>query len=197
MAKKGKRKARTKPTRSQDQQQHVVPDESREKPRASAAEQFVVRHRRTIIALAIPAVAAFLLAWIFFGPRPAGGDVSLVHLPRMSFYDRALGQGRLPLWNEEVDFGTPLLAEGQIGVLYPPHLLLYGLFETSSAYRASMLLHFVLAGWFAYLCGRGFKLSRPAAGLAAIVFVGQGFFVRSRPRRRRRPARGRHPRPPR
>ncbi len=131
------------------------------------------------LALGLAAATLGTLGWLYanLGPCPAGGDATLVHLPRMTFYHHALAAGRLPRWNEQADFGTPMLAEGQVGVFYPPHLLLYGSMEPQPAYTASLLLHFSLAVVFTYWCGRAFGLSRPAATLAAIVFVGQGFFI--------------------
>ncbi len=111
------------------------------------------------------------------GQRPVSSEILSVHLPAMTYYDSALRHGRLPLWNEQSGFGVPVLAEGQIGALYPLHLLLYGLFDAHDAYANSMVLHFVLAGWFAYLCARGFQLNRWASILTAVVFIGQGFFI--------------------
>ena len=113
----------------------------------------------------------------FGGRRPAGGSISAVDLPRMTYYQNALSEGRYPLWNEQVGFGIPILAEGQIGILYPVNLLLYQVLEAQDAYLAGMLVHFVLAGWFAFLCARGFRLGPAGSMLAAVVFIGQGFFV--------------------
>jgi len=41
---------------------------------------------------------------------------------------RALNEGRLPLWTPNLLAGFPLLAEGQVGALYPINLLLYKFF---------------------------------------------------------------------
>ena len=135
------------------------------------------RFRKRAVLLTTAIVAALALAWLGFA-RPTGRNITSVHLPRMAYYQRALREGRLPLWNEQVDFGVPMLAEGQDGVCYPLNLVLYAMLDTHSAYTASMLLHFVLAAWFAYLCGRGFRLSRAAASLCALVFSCQGIFCR-------------------
>ncbi|MCH2399610.1 MAG: hypothetical protein MK364_10905, partial [Pirellulales bacterium] len=95
----------------------------------------------------------------------------------MRFYGEALQNGRLPLWNELDGLGSPVHAMGQIGNLYPLRLLFYRFTRADSAYVTSMVLHYALAAWFAYLCARGFRLSYPASALAAVAFMGQGFFV--------------------
>ena len=122
-----------------------------------------------------------VIAWFWpvalQGRLPSGGDATALHLPQMLQYDEALDSGRIPLWNDQVAFGDPVHARGQIGVYYPLHLLLYGLLPGATAYGLSILLHMLLASWFAYLCGRWFELGRPAAILVAIVFTGQGFFI--------------------
>src|SRR5207247_1035106 len=106
-----------------------------------------------------------------------GGDVTSFFLPLMSYYHRALAAGRIPLWNELWGFGFPVLAESQTGVFYPPHLVLFGLFETELAYSLNIVLHFVLACWFAYICGRAFGLKQAGATLTGLVFTGNGFFI--------------------
>ena len=181
MAKK-KRKSAKRPSK-------VKADTKTEQPaeKLSDADTPVLGHREGDEPLLIKPYLPFLLllavivVWlspiIFAGRRPIGGEITSVYLPIMSQYDRAIGEGRLLLWNENSDFGVPEFAEGQIGGLYPIHLLLYGLFDTRSALGASMVFHFVLASWFAYLCARGFGSSRAAAMLTGLVFVGQGFFI--------------------
>src|SRR5207247_6648374 len=96
--------------------------------------------------IAIAAVIAIWLAPItFFGRMPIGGDVTSFFLPLMSYYRRALLEARVPLWNELWGFGFPMLAESQAGVFYLPHLILFRLFGTETAYSITLLLHHLLA----------------------------------------------------
>ena len=131
----------------------------------------------------LPPLLCCLLATIWFWPvtiagrRPAGGEISSDVRPTMRFYGRALQSGRLPLWNEQDGLGNPLHAMGQTGNLYPFRLLFYRFCRPDNAYVINMILHHALAAWFAYLCARGFGLSQSASLLAAVVFMGQGFFV--------------------
>ena len=131
--------------------------------------------------LPVGLLTVVVLAWFWpitlFGQRPVGQDITTVYLPLMTYYGEALHQGRIPLWNERWGLGVPGLAESQMGVFYPPHLLLYRLMSAMDAYSVSLVLHFLLAAWFAYACARGFELGRWGAFLAALVFTGQGFFI--------------------
>ena len=131
----------------------------------------------------LPPLLCCLLASAWFWPitiagrRPAGGEISSDVRPAMRFYGQALQNGRLPLWNEQDGLGSPVHAMGQIGNLYPFRLLFYRFCRADNAYVTNMVLHYALAAWFAYLCARGFGLSHPASMLAAVAFMGQGFFV--------------------
>ena len=131
----------------------------------------------------LPPLLCCLLAALWFWPmtiagrRPTGGEISSDVRPIMNFYGEALQSGRLPLWNELDGLGSPVHAMGQIGNLYPLRLLFYRFTRADSAYVTNMVLHYALAAWFAYLCARGFRLSYPASTLAAVAFMGQGFFV--------------------
>ncbi len=129
--------------------------------------------------LAVLLLAVVLWYWpaTLLGQVPSDGMAALGDLPLFSFLGRAIESGRVPLWNELAGFGSPVLAEGQLGVLYPPHHLLFGLFEARTAFVVSLVAHTVLAGWLTYFCARGLGQSRGASLLAGLVFCGQGFFM--------------------
>src|SRR5689334_16053949 len=84
------------------------------------------------------AMMAGIAAWLWpigiGGRMPVGGDVTQFSIGLMDVLSRALKSGRLPIWNDLWGFGFPGLAESQMGVYYPPHLVLYGLFSTEVAY---------------------------------------------------------------
>src|SRR5947208_15154727 len=77
------------------------------------------------------AVVVGLLAWLWpvgaGGKMPVGGDVTSFSIGLMAELGRALREWRIPYWNDLWGYGFPGLAESQMGVYYPPHLLLYGL----------------------------------------------------------------------
>ncbi|MCB0155941.1 MAG: YfhO family protein, partial [Anaerolineae bacterium] len=78
--------------------------------------------------------------------------------------------GRVPLWDPFRQAGTPMLAEPQIGVLYPPGLIFLSPWSLSLELSLFILLHYSLAAWFAYLLGRAVGLSRVGATLAGLSF---------------------------
>ena len=55
------------------------------------------------------------------------GDIFQLHYPLRSAYAHELRRLSLPLWTPHVLAGYPLLAEGQLGALYPPNLILHAL----------------------------------------------------------------------
>ena len=107
----------------------------------------------------------------------AFGDISLFFYPTHLAYADALRQFRLPLWEPRILDGFPLFAEGQIGALYPSHLLLYGLLpvDVATNYDILSLVAFVAVG--TYLFARALKLHPASAALAAFAFSAGGFWV--------------------
>ncbi len=122
-------------------------------------------------------VAAWFWPILVTGQQPVAPQITSTDLPLYHFYSRALEEDRVPYWNERLGFGTPAVADGRTGVFYPVHQLLYRFLSVERAYSWSLVLHLVLAGWFAFWCARVFGLGRAASILAATVFAGQGFFV--------------------
>ncbi|MBV8488313.1 MAG: hypothetical protein JO161_08540, partial [Planctomycetaceae bacterium] len=108
---------------------------------------------------------------------PIGGDVSQFFLGLMGTYSVAIREGRLPVWNELWGYGFPGIGESQMGVYYPPHLILYAILPTERAYVASLVLHTLLGsigGWWA---ARQFGVSQLGSGLAGLVYATCGFFL--------------------
>ena len=127
------------------------------------------------------AMIAGVLGWLWpiglGGRMPVGGDATQFSMGLMATLAEAIRQRRLPLWNDLWGFGFPGLAESQMGVYYPPHLLLYGLFPTERAYLASLVLHTLWAAIGAEWAARRFGISRPGAALAGFAFATSGFFL--------------------
>lgn len=111
------------------------------------------------------------------GRMPVGGDVTQFQIGLMGVLSRALAGHRLPLWNDLWGYGFPGLAESQMGVYYPPHLLLYGLLSVEAATTVSLVLHQLWAGLGAAWAARGFGASRAGSALAGVAFATCGFFL--------------------
>lgn len=104
-------------------------------------------------------------------------DLSWIHYPRHVFTASEWLAGRAPLWDPYEDTGVPLLAESQVGALYPVSLLFLGPLSPSLELSLFILAHFTLAAFFTYGLARTLALSRPAAGLAGLSFGFGGFLM--------------------
>gem|GEM_PF-2786449 len=125
-------------------------------------------------------VILFVVIWTnlgWFGRMPVGGDSSRFGLGLMADLSQAITQNRIPLWNSLWGYGFPALAESQLGVFYPPHIILYKCLPLEAAYTFDMALHAVWAAVGAWLMARQSGRSPAASALAAITWVSSGFFL--------------------
>src|SRR3989304_1159052 len=104
------------------------------------------------------------------------GDYSVQHVPWSRFLADSLNSFSLPLWTPFMHSGFPILAEGQIGALYPPNLILFFLLPYEVAYTYNIILHFVLAGIFMYIYARQIKMGKVGATISVVIFLfGSGY----------------------
>lgn len=97
--------------------------------------------------------------------------------PYWQYRSDMLREGQLPLWNPYLFTGVPLLANSQVGVLYPPNLLLLGL-DAPRAVAAAYLQHLCLAAAGMYLLLRLSSKLGALGGLGgALIFSLGGFFA--------------------
>ncbi len=122
------------------------------------------------------AIISFLSAIVVARVNGPGGpwlwnlDMPKIDFPLASFFHDALGEGRLPLWNDYLGLGYPLYAEGQIGAFYPPNWLLFR-FPPLVALDMSRVLHLTIAGAGSGLLVLRVAGSRSGAFVAALVAV--------------------------
>ena len=83
---------------------------------------------------------------------------------------RVAAAGRLPVWNDLWGLGFPGIGESQMGVYYPPHLVLYGLLPLERAYMASLVLHTLWGGLGACWAARRFGVSPVGLGAGGVSF---------------------------
>ncbi len=131
-----------------------------------------------------PALLMLLVGLLFWlwpigigGKMPVGGDVTQFFLGLMGVLTAALREARLPVWNDLWGYGFPGIGESQMGVYYPPHLLLYGLLPTEYAYVASLLVHTFWGALGAWWAARRFGVTPIGSSLAAFAYATSGFFV--------------------
>ncbi len=135
------------------------------------------RHDRSARREALALLALALLCALFFREALAlrgvffHYDHAIQNYPYRAFFAEGLRQGRLRLWTPELFCGFPLFAESQGNALYPPFIVLFGLLEPWVAYNLYTVLHFALAGAFAYLLARVMGVSRAGSVLAGVIYM--------------------------
>jgi hypothetical protein len=113
---------------------------------------------RAIAGIILPPLALLGFTAIVFFDELSGGaiaygrDTTAFYYPLTEWWASQLQQGRLPLWLPLIFGGYPLLADGEIGPLYPPNLLLLATLPTPIAYVWLRALHYAVAaiGLFAF-----------------------------------------------
>jgi hypothetical protein len=122
-----------------------------------------------------------ILAWLWpigtGGMMPVGGDVTYFSIGLMAELGRALKAGRIPYWNDLWGFGFPGLAESQMGVYYPPHVVLFGLLRVEMAYTLSLVGHMIWSGLGTAWAARRFGASPRGATVAGLAWATCGFFL--------------------
>jgi hypothetical protein len=98
------------------------------------------------------------------------------YLPWRIYAVESLRAGILPLWNPYAFCGTPFLANLQSTVLYPPNLL-FLITGARYGFGVSAIVHLTLGGLFTYAFLTTLGLRRPAALLAALVVMFNGYTV--------------------
>jgi Bacterial membrane protein YfhO len=139
---------------------------------------------RAVRSLGKPSVLAvlFLIAWplmYFWRITLAQGvlfttDVVRLFYPFSLELARALNEGRLPLWTPGIMAGFPLFAEGQVGALYLPNLVLYKLLPTHIALSYDIILHLAWAGCGMFAWVRGQSVRALGAFLAGFIYAFNG-----------------------
>ena len=124
-----------------------------------------------VIALAL----MFFWKLVFTNLILVGVDSFLYFYPYKAYVAQALRAGRFPGWNPHLFMGSPLFANMQTAVLYPPHWPLLWL-PAPKQVAGSIVLHVVLAGLGTLVFARrSLKLHWLAALTSAVIFALGGF----------------------
>lgn len=136
--------------------------------------------------LALIAIAALITVFFFrlFRPEPliiVTPDFGRSDAWHFSFATKlalaqSLTRGQLPLWEPRMGMGFALFAEGQVGALFLPNLILFKIIPNPVvAYNATYVVLFLVLGWGMYAWLRVIGCSRPASlfGAITITFSGQ------------------------
>ncbi len=131
----------------------------------------VVSWRSWMVATGVGLGLSLIFWWpLFTGGGLVGGDIYTYFFPQKAYLSEHLSAGELPLWNNRVGHGYPVVGESQTGLFYPFHLL-YAVWDVNTAYNAVQLVHYVLAFLFTWRYARQLRLGDVAGFLAGLVFV--------------------------
>jgi hypothetical protein len=122
--------------------------------------------------------------WIFNHTFISSGmvltDLYLFNYPLKDLMHKSLMEGQgIPLWTDLIGNGYPIFAEGQMGAMYPLHLLFFVLTaSTIKLFNLNLLFHLILAGIFTYLyIYKKVKLSQSASVFGAIIYMFCGYIM--------------------
>ncbi len=104
-------------------------------------------------------------------------DIELVQYPGKIFLTEMLKAGQLGFWNPYIFMGFPLLAEPEVGPLYPLNLFFALPIPHYYALTLFIVLHYSLAGVFTYLLARSLDISRAGSFISGLVFAFGGFLM--------------------
>ncbi len=86
-----------------------------------------------------------------------GSDLLDFNYPMKDIYAESIKDGQMPLWDNGLSSGLPVLAEAQVGSFYPINLVLYYILPTLTAFNLSFVIHFLLGALFFYFYAREIK----------------------------------------
>jgi hypothetical protein len=104
-------------------------------------------------------------------------DTGAFYYPLTEWFVRELLAGRFPLWCPLIFAGYPIVADGEIGMLYPPNLLALLLLPTDVAFVVVRGGHYLLAAAGVYVLGRVLGLGRGVSVYGGVAFALGGFMV--------------------
>ncbi len=121
--------------------------------------------------LFLPIYGRFLVGW-----SPVGGDIVNQYLPYQELIRESVQQGQLPLYNAKTFCGRPLMADIQVGVLYPPNWL-HWILPLPISFALTLALHGFWMIFGCFMLGRYWKFHPAAITLAAVLFCANPFFI--------------------
>ncbi len=103
-------------------------------------------------------------------------DVACQMDPWLQLAGREWRAGRVPLWNPLAGCGSPLAANAQSGVFFPPNLIFF-LTDSPHAWVVAAILKLFIAGVGAFLLARVLGLGRLGRWFAGLCFPFSGFTI--------------------
>jgi hypothetical protein len=102
-------------------------------------------------------------------------DTGAFYYPLTAWLSQELAAGRFPLWCPLIFAGYPLVADGEIGLLYPPNVLALLLLPVDVAFILVRSGHYLLAAAGLYALGRVLGIGRSGSTFGGVAFALGGF----------------------
>ncbi|MEC7557013.1 MAG: YfhO family protein [Planctomycetota bacterium] len=130
-----------------------------------------VSWRSWLVATVVGLGLSLVFWWsLYSGGGLLGGDIYTYFFPQKAYLAEHAVRGELPLWNNRVGHGYPVVGESQTGLFYPFHLL-YAVLSVNAAYNTVQLVHYVLAFVFTWRYARQMGLGDVSGWLVGLVYV--------------------------
>jgi hypothetical protein len=148
--------------------------------RSAAISAVGARTRGLRRELAGSGVASFALLGLFgrfVVPGVVGHqrDTGAFYYPLTAWLAQELAAGRFPLWCPLIFAGYPIVADGEIGLLYPLNLLALLLLPVDVAFILVRSAHYLLAAAGLYGLGRVLGIGRLGSAFGGVAFALGGF----------------------
>src|SRR5262245_27877184 len=127
--------------------------------------------RRELAGSGVASVALLGLFGRFVVPGVVGHqrDTGAFYYPLTAWLSQELAAGRVPLWCPLIFAGYPIVADGEIGLLYPPNILALLLLPVDVAFILVRSAHYLLAAAGLYGLGRVLGLGRGGGAFGGVA----------------------------
>jgi hypothetical protein len=119
-----------------------------------------------------------MMKGIFFSVDEIASDLVHFSYPYREYWaDEFLKKGMVPLWNQYIAGGLPVLAEAQTGIFYPISILLFSILPVAVAFNWLIISCYLLVAVGTYFYSLSIGQSKRAAFFSALVFTFSGYMV--------------------
>jgi hypothetical protein len=133
------------------------------------------------VAFLMVATVLFLAQVLLGNSHGIPWDCISYFYPALFYSTESLKRLTFPLWNPHIFAGFPAAADPQVGLFYPPNLLLCLFsakgFLTYKLVEIQLALHYFLAGLFMFVFLKSLRLTRFAALFGAVVYMFSGYLA--------------------
>ncbi|MGB3681518.1 MAG: YfhO family protein [Rubrobacteraceae bacterium] len=122
------------------------------------------------------ALTLFAARGLVLGGTAIGMDAATQFYPWYSYLGESLRSGQIPAWNPHQFSGVPFAGDPLSGWTYLPAMLLFTLLPLALAAKTYILLHLLLAGFFAYGLARVLGMNVAGALLTGVAYEYASYF---------------------